>query len=181
MATTTDNHAFANLNAIGEDVPPDVPVPLDVWARELDPTTKEPTGYLRRRRWRTYREAFRDLHNALDRIDCPKCGWSDKQEVGVHCKPCPKCGEETEGFLDEYFSPGHDYPRGAENQPIGNFWRIICYAVTGGSEGHYVHVEIVRERGEDANRIDCLALGKTFRGWDHAWAMAKRCAELLGV
>lgn len=174
---STDTYAFDNLNQIGPEVEPDCPVPADVWAKVLDLTTGEPTGYLKRKRFRTYREVFRDLHRELDRIECPKCGWSDYRERGVYCKPCPECGEETEGFIDEYFSLAHDYPREAADQPIGPFERIICYAVTGGNEGHYIHVDVIRENGAS----DCLALGKTFRGWDHAWAMAKRCAELLGV
>ncbi|MFH1921776.1 MAG: hypothetical protein ABIP48_18075 [Planctomycetota bacterium] len=169
------------MNTIGPEVEPDCPVPVDVWAKVLDLTTKEPTGFVKRKRFRTYREAFRDLYRELDRIDCQKCGWSDYRKPGDYCNPCPECGEETVGFIDEYFSIGHDHPRGAEDQPIGQFWRIICYAVTGGNEGHYVHVEIVREKGLPGEQIDTLALGKTFRGWDHAWTMAKRCAELLGV
>ncbi len=83
----------------------------------------------------------------------------------------------AEGLVDEYFAPGLAIdgpaldalvPRGAR--------RVACWAATGGSEGHYVHVELVYP-----GRRVRLALGKTFLGWDHAWAIAKRAAELLGA
>lgn len=174
--STTDTYAFGNLNEVGPEVEPDCPVPVDVWAKVLDLTTGEPTGYVKRKRFRTYREVFRDLHRELDRIECPKCGWSDYREEGVYCKPCPECREETECFIDEHFSL-HLFPRDEADRPIKPHKQIVCYAVTGGSEGHWVHVEFERE-GEPN---ECWAIGKTFRGWDHAWEMAKRCAELLGV
>lgn len=179
--SAADPYLFDNMNEIGPEVEPLSPVPADVWAKVIDLGTGEPTGYVKRKRWRTYREVFHDLYHELDRVGCPGCGWSDYRKSGEYCKPCPGCGEETEAFIDEYFSL-HRYPRETENHPIGPFRFIACYAVTGGSEGHYVHIEFIRDGDRDNHhKIDVLAIGKTFRGWDHAWAMAKECARLLGV
>jgi hypothetical protein len=54
--------------------------------------------------------------------------------------------------------------------------RIAVFAVTGDSEGHYVHVEVLGS-GDRA----CVGLGKTFQGKDAAWALARRLADLLGA
>jgi hypothetical protein len=44
-------------------------------------------------------------------------------------------------------------------------WRFVkCYAVVGGSEGHYVHVEVEPLAGD----TKCVFLGKTFAGIDYA-------------
>ncbi len=77
-------------------------------------------------------------------------------------------------------------PRGAEEGlsvapwiPADHTWppgRIVVLAVTGGSEGHYVHVEILADR-----HCECVGLGKTFQGNDAAWALARRLADLLEV
>lgn len=67
---------------------------------------------------------------------------------------------------DEYLSigTGYDVP-----WPDG---RIFVAPVVGGSEGHYVHVLV------DGKTV---LLGKTFDGWEAAWAFARRLAEVLGV
>lgn len=54
---------------------------------------------------------------------------------------------------------------------------IACYAVTGNSEGHYVHVDLIGSEGQ--RRL--VFLCKTFEGMDHAYKIAQRCAELLGA
>ncbi len=83
---------------------------------------------------------------------------------------------KAEGLIDEYFEPGcelaHDNTFD-EPMPRNVRW-VAAWAVTGGSEGHYIHVELVYE-----DRRVLLALGKTFLGWDHAWTIAKRAAQLL--
>jgi len=53
---------------------------------------------------------------------------------------------------------------------------IACYAVTGTSEGHYVHVEVLAEGGRHA-----LFLGKTFQGQQSACCAASLLAMLLGA
>jgi hypothetical protein len=63
-----------------------------------------------------------------------------------------------------------------EDDPIPRYRFIASWAVTGSSEGHYVHVQIVDEHGKHHD----LAMGKTFQGFDHAWKLARRATELLG-
>lgn len=66
------------------------------------------------------------------------------------------------------------------NVARGRAWpegRIVVYAVTGGSEGHWVHVEVQTSDG----RPELLLLGKGFAGADAAWALARRLADILGV
>ena len=56
-------------------------------------------------------------------------------------------------------------------------WRwLACYAVTGDSEGWYVHVDVI---SGDSRKL--LFLCKTFADMDAAYKIAKRCAELLGA
>jgi hypothetical protein len=60
---------------------------------------------------------------------------------------------------------------------------IACYAVTGGSEGWYVHIDLVLSGYDDKMQATMkhLALCKTFEGRAHAYAIAARAAALLGA
>lgn len=60
----------------------------------------------------------------------------------------------------EYFNPMNNQEK--ELFPYYNW--VSCFAVEGGSEGHYVHVEVINRVGD---RI-LLYLGKTLEGIDHA-------------
>jgi len=52
--------------------------------------------------------------------------------------------------------------------------RILCFAVTGGSEGHYIHVEAAKD-----GKLSRLILAKTFMGFDHALALSNCLSKLL--
>lgn len=52
---------------------------------------------------------------------------------------------------------------------------IACYAVRGGSEGHYVHIEANQPRGHFVPLMHM----KTFGGEEMALRMANRCTQLL--
>jgi hypothetical protein len=52
--------------------------------------------------------------------------------------------------------------------------RIACFAVTGGSEGHYIHVESMSD-----GKCNCLILGKTFNGFDHALKLSNALSIIL--
>ena len=84
-------------------------------------------------------------------------------------------------LIDEYFSVS-----GMVEQPfwtlVGSYRWIACYAVTGGSEGHYIHVDLVQGYDHDwSGKALHLITGKTFLGLEHARRIANRCAELLQV
>lgn len=89
---------------------------------------------------------------------------------------------EVEGMLpDEYgfgasFSPTPPHDRiTAEPWPE---WRwIAVYAVTGGSEGHYIHIDAIGREGQRTS----IALAKTFEGWERAGAIAGAAGRLLGA
>ena len=98
---------------------------------------------------------------------------------------------EKDGLLpDEYFSVscGSDYH---EDAPFPESYRwIACYAVTGDSEGAYIHVDVLVPR-EMPGRVNALTkvflesrmlfLGKTFKGFDFAARVAAACAKHLGA
>lgn len=85
----------------------------------------------------------------------------------------PEGGLTVVDGADEYFSvsPG---VAGEREWPEG---RIAVFAVTGGSEGHYVHVEVKAGDGQS----ELMILGKGFAGEDAAWALARRLAGVLGA
>lgn len=57
-------------------------------------------------------------------------------------------------------------------------WRFLaCFPVTGGSEGHYIHVDAILPEGERVS----LFTGKTFAGWEAACKTANACAYHLGA
>jgi len=88
---------------------------------------------------------------------------------------------EAENLIDEYFSLSIVTDQ--------TFWKLVeswrwiaCYAVTGGSEGHYVHVDLISGYDQDwTGKAHHLITGKTFLGLAHALKIANRCAELLRV
>lgn len=110
------------------------------------------------------------------------------------------CKALVETDLGEYFSRSYNYeadmaatsPRTAREMETRGFgpltgttplediryrW-ISIYPVTGGSEGHYVHVDLIWQREYKEGRVS-LFLGKTFNGMDCAVAVAGKLALAL--
>lgn len=89
--------------------------------------------------------------------------------------------EKLDESLDYFSRSGTDTARAA--QPIGRYRWISCWAVTGGSEGHYVHVDRVyleKEFDREFKR-ESLFLAKTFGGYDRACEIAAYLGARLGV
>ena len=122
---------------------------------------------------------------------------------------------DAEGLIDEYFTDSpiryvdQDYANacwrardrgepeperppvrpGAKWSEIG-YWGIAVYPVTGGSEGVYVHVDIIGHRRrhpkfpadtqffDTSSERNPLCFVKTWT-WDNAWRIARRLVELL--
>ena len=86
-----------------------------------------------------------------------------------------------EDLIDEYFDLCIETDQ--------TFWSLVesyrwiaCYPVTGGSEGHYIHVDLIHGYdGDSTGKTLHLITGKTFLGLAHALKIANRCAELLRV
>ena len=87
-------------------------------------------------------------------------------EITAALGPRPPGAEEYLCVPNSSIDGDREWPRGL----------IAAFVVTGGSEGHYVHVEVI-----DGDRCDGVLLGKTFKGKDAAWALARRLADLLGA
>ena len=87
--------------------------------------------------------------------------------------------EGVQFMVDEYF---HLVTHKAENTMDPNAeWPddvhcIAVFPVTGGSEGHYIHVELLRA----GDKRTLFMLGKTFQGMGHAKAMCSQIIDLLG-
>ena len=56
---------------------------------------------------------------------------------------------------------------------------LAVYAVTGASEGHYVHIDLIGCPGD--NQVEHMALVKTFSGWEKASLIAQAAGRLLGA
>jgi hypothetical protein len=138
---------------LGDVCPADIPVPVDVWRYVLDEEGKR-TGYVQREKYRPLRDIRRDLVAYL-------------KGAGVEY--------ENLDYFELASSASFD-PAKYETWPDRNHCRLACYAVTGGNEGHYLHVELLT--GEE--RI-LLFTGKTFEGMAHAWKVAMACADALGA
>jgi hypothetical protein len=89
---------------------------------------------------------------------------------------------QEEGLLpDEYFNS--EIANSFERWPAGRW--IVCDAVTGNSEGHYIHVAVIsgNKAGERDPKTQWLysivLLGKTFQGLEFAQKSANRIAQLL--
>lgn len=88
---------------------------------------------------------------------------------------------ESEDLIDEYFSVSIDTDPPFCKLVENHRW-IACYAVTGGSEGHYIHIDLIHGYDQDwSGKALHVITGKTFLGLGHAQRIANRCAELLRV
>ena len=63
---------------------------------------------------------------------------------------------------------------GPENWPV-LYRRIVAFAIPGGSEGHYIHLDIYTMDGS----VENLVLGKTFMGMDHALELSNCLSRIL--
>jgi len=88
------------------------------------------------------------------------------REVCEELRPVVGQDPELEHFAVEVLTDGDAF------FPESGF--IACYAVAGGSEGHWVHVDAIR--GQTAQP---LFRAKTFGGLDHAIGIASRLTRAL--
>ena len=80
---------------------------------------------------------------------------------------------DSRSLFDEldYFSFGGMRADRDKGIPINTHW-FACYAVEGGSEGHYIHVDFIVTQDQGEARRKLAFLGKTFLGMDHALRVA---------
>jgi hypothetical protein len=102
----------------------------------------------------------------------------------VRNKTVKEVFDETVAFLKErdlydeldYFSISHPWSIDAKKTDFPNPWRwIACYAVVGGSEGHYIHVDVIDTEG----KREMIFIGKTFSGMDHALKVSNLLSKVF--
>lgn len=159
---TTDRSGWDHESTQRYDV--DAPIVLEIYKPK--PGDIE-SGLIVFSRYRRIGEVFEDLAEALRKND----------------------------MIDEYMS-GCEAWSATGGLTMASPWpadvRWICaYPVTGGSEGHYVHIGVILD-GEERKaeggqwiygprKEIALFLVKTFQGWSHACAIANAAARLLGA
>lgn len=113
--------------------------------------------------------------------------WSTETLAEFAEKLAVRVNEETAAdgsrLCDEVFSIDKTLPK---EWPDGYRW-VACYAVTGDSEGHYVHVDLVKgyrltaDAGPLVGDVIHVGMAKTFLGAKRAQEIAARCAEIAGA
>ena len=161
--------------------------PIDVYAFVQDDDGKE-TGMIRRKRYRTPKEIYRDIHSAMDKYIC-QCGheWKPKRWDD----PCPKCKDSDldhrTPLIDEYDSNCAGGV-GEEDKPIfERDWEIqsiMCFSEMGGNEGCSVYVAAHASRGEWSARetkVQYIYRIKSFLGMEHCHMLVARLQKIVGV
>ena len=87
----------------------------------------------------------------------------------------------SEGLVDDSLSTDVE-----KDEPWPEKFRwVACYVVTGDSEGHYIHVDLIDGyhggQGMHGEVVRHLITGKTFDGRAAGQRLASRLAELFGV
>jgi len=94
---------------------------------------------------------------------------------------------EGDRYATDYCSGNRYTPDARPADPIRDGYRwISVYAVTGGSEGHYIHVDLIYQRDEqgtplERNQHEAIVLVKVFGGWEAAAELAGRIGRWLGA
>ena len=122
-------------------------VPIDLWG----PSAEKP-GYLSRIRQSTIGEVLVGLQEYLPLY-------------------IPDYKEMSEGMSYSWWG---DKKMNKDDAFPASHW-ISCYLVTGGSEGHYIHVDTI---DKDGNR-QLIYLEKTFSGSVYGWRIVEAIAAIL--
>jgi hypothetical protein len=92
-----------------------------------------------------------------------------------------KVREKESETWDEYISLATDFKYDANRSPKEKWpsdCRCAVYVVTGGSEGLYLHVDLVKEGGKH----ELMILGKSLgHSWEECWLSAARIAAMLNA
>ncbi len=127
---------------------------LDVWRVVLDAQTGAETGFIEREKGRPVGQIVDDLKLTIRRFSV------EYATLSPHFKY-----QRTDGW----------------NIECPKARKTVVYAETGGSEGHYVHVDLYCEDEAGGHKVVPLMLVKTFKGMAAARRIADRLADSLGV
>lgn len=159
-------------------------VAVDVWGRLVDEHGK-PTGFIKRKRYKTFAEIYKEMHGALEKIQCSGCGkvrdwtfrWWEKRQP--KWKPC--CGgSEYFEWIDEYDSMPYD-----ENRPIAALGEEVvglqCWCEEGGNEGDLAKFGVLLQEGRGDVRFVQVYWIKSFRGIEHCHMLVEQMMRALGI
>lgn len=157
------------------------PAPLDVWVK-LPPDANGCSGYIRRKRFRTYNEIARDLNKFLDRIRCKSCGkeWPRKHNWYMDESAYSCCGRDADirELIDEYSATQCRYHLDdceIVNSDKEEFIKPIAYCDVGGNEGYNAHLSVVvRRKEDDAFIYRPVYRIKSFAGMEWVHYLAKQ-------
>lgn len=168
-----------------EEVASDEVCPLDVWVRL--PPDDNGSRYIRRKRYRTFREIYNSMHEHLDRIECESCGETIARPKRRASGEYPKCkcggGAGWLEWLDEYDSNGDGWRN--EDSVIAQrgeeILQIMCFANVGGNEGYQAHLSVELSGDGDQRRTVHLYWIKSFRGMQHVYKLVGEMMKATGV
>lgn len=147
----TWREAHKNLETNGIKTDKETFIPLTAEIEVYEPNPENPR-YLRKARNKTMKEVLDDINKMLPYY------VSDIEEVWdyfhISCRISQQC-----------------------DVPFPEYRCIVVYVITGTSEGHYVHVDIINKEEKREN----IFLGKTFSGFNKAWDVARALALILEV
>lgn len=94
--------------------------------------------------------------------------------------------EESDTFYWEWISMGwfhRDKPKIEKWPEPQNLRSVACYVTRGGSEGYHAHVDLLYKADSQSEHLEVQKLAniKVLGSKDVAWAIARRCADLLDV
>jgi hypothetical protein len=84
-------------------------------------------------------------------------------------------------WMEGGFHYWNDWQPGADTEtwPEDYHW-IAVYPVTGNSEGHYLHIDLIGTAKHE-ELVRHIAMVKTFSGWDKACEVCAAAGKLLGA
>lgn len=117
----------------------------------------------------TLRDLYLELHEILE----PLAGETGHESLSIMYRYLDEADAKRSGCPFSTLKP---------NDKLGDIpyrW-ISVFPVTGGNEGHYIHVDLIWQANYREGRV-CLFLLKTFGGHEAAVTLAGLLCRVLGV
>lgn len=142
---------------------------VDYWRLKADPAVRYASGHCTD----MYKRAQLEFDVAEDDVCrcaeyCPEARYVSSVFEELNC-------QMRELFDESGFSNTLAWETPNALWPLKYRW-IAVYAVTGGSEGHYIHIDVIAD-----DKRTMIGLCKTFQGWDHACQIAAIAGKILGA
>lgn len=122
-----------------------------------------------------------DLFSTWDVTDKGYCINEKKKSVHAVFKDVNKLFHEKYPGLAENMDYFQVSSENFNDHPLPDYRWLGVFYVTGGSEGHYIHVEAIGIGEPKMDKRECLFLGKTFGGRNHAEEVVNALSRILEV